>query len=260
MNQTSKKIFPVTAFIFLFAMFAVAVFAQQNKQSCKGCQNLSGKEQQMSGGKMQGKGMMEGEDRMAQNLFKNKNGDFGYILLQNGKASVMFGNDVINKNGVEALTESDDPKVKAMIIEHTWAMKERLAKKQPIRQWDPLFAALFEHADKIKLEVKNTAKGVKITETSTDPYVVKLIQSHAQGVSEFVAEGMASMHKRHELPGAKTEENKFLGKGDGVTTCPVTGEPVNKAFSAEIYGRTVYFCCANCRDTVKKTPELYLKP
>jgi YHS domain-containing protein/acylphosphatase len=251
MNQTSKKIFPVTAFIFLFAMFAVAVFAQQNKQSCKGCQNLSGKEQQMSGGKMQGKGMMEGEDRM---------GDMQTIhalFADNQKIKRTVKNV---ENGVEALTESDDPKVKAMIIEHTWAMKERLAKKQPIRQWDPLFAALFEHADKIKLEVKNTAKGVKITETSTDPYVVKLIQSHAQGVSEFVAEGMASMHKRHELPGAKTEENKFLGKGDGVTTCPVTGEPVNKAFSAEIYGRTVYFCCANCRDTVKKTPELYLKP
>ena len=68
------------------------------------------------------------------------------------------------------------------------------------------------------------------------------------------------MHKEHPLPGQKLEAKGFLGKGDGVTTCPVTGEPVNKNVSAEIFGRTVYFCCENCRDTVKKTPELYIKP
>jgi hypothetical protein len=37
-------------------------------------------------------------DKMYPNLFKNKNGDFGYILIQNGKASIMFGNDVTNTN------------------------------------------------------------------------------------------------------------------------------------------------------------------
>lgn len=164
------------------------------------------------------------------------------------------------KNGIEAVTESDDPKVQALIKEHTWAMKARLKNHQPIRQWDPLFVALFEHADKINLEVTNTAKGVKVTETSTDHYVVKLIQAHAASISEHVKEGPPSMHKRHELPDALPQaEQKFLGKGDGVTTCPVTGEPVDKNISAEIYGRTVYFCCPSCRDTVVKSPELYLK-
>ncbi|MBX3276577.1 MAG: hypothetical protein KF868_01115 [Acidobacteria bacterium] len=164
------------------------------------------------------------------------------------------------ENGVETLTESDDPTVKAYIIEHTWAMKKRLENNQPIRQWDPLFAELFKHAGKIRMEVANTDKGVKVVETSTDPYVVKLIQAHAAGVSEFVAEGMSVMHKEHPLPGSATPEREFLGKGDGVTTCPVTGEPVNKNISAEIFGRTVYFCCESCRDAVKKNPELYLKP
>lgn len=164
------------------------------------------------------------------------------------------------ENGVETLTESDDPTVKSYIIEHTWAMKKRLENNQPIRQWDPLFAELFKHAGKIRMEVANTDKGVKVVETSTDPYVVKLIQAHAAGVSEFVAEGMSVMHKEHPLPGSETPERSFLGKGDGVTTCPVTGEPVNKNISAEIFGRTVYFCCENCRDAVRKNPELYLKP
>lgn len=103
-------------------------------------------------------------------------------------------------NGVETVTQSDDPKVKALIIEHSWAMKARLEKKQPIRQWDPLFAELFKHADKIKMELTNTAKGIKVIEISDDPYVVKLIQAHAAGVSEFVKEGMSVMHKEHPLP------------------------------------------------------------
>lgn len=163
-------------------------------------------------------------------------------------------------NGVETITESDDPKVQAMIAEHAWAMQKRLENKQPIRLWDPLFVELFKNADKIRMEIVKTPKGVKVVETSDDAYVVKLIQSHAAGVSEFVAEGMAVMHKEHPLPDATPAAKTFLGKGDGITTCPVTGEPVDKNVSADISGRTVYFCCANCRDTVKKNPERYLKP
>ncbi len=107
------------------------------------------------------------------------------------------------EKGVETITESDDPKVRALIAEHAWAMKRRLENKQPIRRWDPLFDELFKHADKIKLQIVNTAKGVKVIETSDDPWVVKLIQAHAAGVSEFVKEGPSSMHKEHPLPGAR---------------------------------------------------------
>lgn len=163
-------------------------------------------------------------------------------------------------NGVETLTESDDPKVKALIVEHSWAMKARLEKNQPIRQWDPLFAELFKHAGKIKMELVNTAKGVKVIETSDDAYVVKLIQSHAAGVSEFVHEGVSSMHKEHRLPGEKKEETAFVGKGDGVETCPVMGEPVNKNIKYGFFGRTVYFCCESCLEAAKKNPEKFIKP
>ena len=164
------------------------------------------------------------------------------------------------KNGIETLTESEDAATAKLIKEHAWAMRARLEKHQPIRQWDPLFAELFKHADKIKLAITPTARGVKVTETSDDAYVVKLIQAHAQGVSDFVKDGMPGMHKRHELPGAEPSKETFLGKGDGITTCPVTGEPVNKDIKWGFYGRTVYFCCESCRDAVKKNPELYLKP
>lgn len=163
------------------------------------------------------------------------------------------------ENGVETLTESDDPKVQTLIAEHAWAMQKLLEDRQPIRQWDPLFVELFKNADKIKMEITRTAKGVRVVETSADAYVVKLVQAHAQGVSEFVKEGMPSMHKTHELPGVTNEAKAFRGRGDGISTCPVTGAPVNKDFSAEINCRMVYFCCASCQDAVKKNPELYLK-
>ena len=59
--------------------------------------------------------------------------------------------------------------------------------------------------------------------------------------------------------GAKTAETAYLGTGDGVSTCPVTGEPISKSVKAEFGGKTVYFCCEGCIDTVKKNPSAYLK-
>lgn len=49
---------------------------------------------------------IDGGDKAYPNLFKNRNGDFGYILIQNGKASVMFGNDVTNTNYTDILETS----------------------------------------------------------------------------------------------------------------------------------------------------------
>jgi YHS domain-containing protein len=63
----------------------------------------------------------------------------------------------------------------------------------------------------------------------------------------------------HHAQEPEKGEAKFLGKGDGVTTCPVTGEAISKDVKAEIDGRTVYFCCEGCIEPVKKNPELYLK-
>lgn len=163
------------------------------------------------------------------------------------------------ERGVETLTESDDPATRALIVEHAEAMRRRLAERRPIRMWDPLFAALFRHADKIRMEVTPTARGVKIVETSTDPYVVSLIQAHAEGVSEFVREGVSVMHKSHDLPGEKSEPADFVGKGDGVTTCPVTGQPVNREIKFGFDGRTVYFCCESCREAFKKSSEKFLR-
>ncbi|MBB6054033.1 hypothetical protein [Armatimonas rosea] len=167
--------------------------------------------------------------------------------------------------GIEALTEATDPKTVALLQEHVAAMKIRLEKNQPMRMWDPLFAVLFQNADKVKMTVENTKRGVKITETSSDAYVVKLLQEHAKAVSGFVKDGIAGMHVSHPAPPkgaapvAKTKEPAFVGKGDGEKTCPVTGEPVDVAQFVTWKGKTVKFCCPSCKAAFEKAPEKFLK-
>jgi YHS domain-containing protein len=168
--------------------------------------------------------------------------------------------------GIEALTEASDPKTVALLQEHVAAMKVRLESKQPMRMWDPLFAVLFQNADKVMMTVTNTKTGVTITETSDDAYVVKLLQEHAKAVSGFVKDGMVGMHVSHPAPPkgkttapAKTKEPAFVGKGDGEKTCPVTGEPVDAAQSVIWKGKTVKFCCVSCKAAFTKAPEKFLK-
>ena len=103
-------------------------------------------------------------------------------------------------NGVETVTESDDPKVAAVIQKHVASMYERLEKGQPVRMGDPLFRALFQNAGKVKMTLEKTEKGVHVTETSDDPYVAKLIQAHAKVVSLFVKRGFDEARKPHPLP------------------------------------------------------------
>ena len=104
-------------------------------------------------------------------------------------------------NGVETLTESDTPEIAAKIKEHVEWMEYRVENTNPIRMRDPLFAEIFKHTDKIKMVHEVTEKGVKVTETSDDPYVTTLIQAHAKVVSGFVERGFAEAMKNHAVPG-----------------------------------------------------------
>ncbi len=92
---------------------------------------------------------------------------------------------------------------------------------------------------------KKPAAYVKKTEAEQIA-AVQAMAKHAEG------------HDHHKMEG-KAEAAKFLGKGDGIESCPVTGEAIDKSVSFEIQGKTVYACCPGCIDKVKKNPELYLK-
>ncbi len=112
-------------------------------------------------------------------------------------------------NGVETLTESDTPEIAAKIREHVEWMTSRIKTDSPIRMRDPLFAEIFKHADKIKMQHQDTGKGVRVTETSDDPYVAKLIQAHAKVVSSFVEHGFAEAMKNHPVPDTKGSTPKI---------------------------------------------------
>jgi hypothetical protein len=103
-------------------------------------------------------------------------------------------------NGVETVTESDDPEVAATIQRHVESMHQRLKEGRPIHMRDPLFAAVFANGQKITMKVEPTKKGVRVVETSTDPYVAKLIQAHAEVVNLFVANGFAEVPNNHPVP------------------------------------------------------------
>jgi hypothetical protein len=104
------------------------------------------------------------------------------------------------EGGVETVTESDTPAVAVQIQEHVASMYRRMKERRPIHARDPLFAELFRNADKITMTVEQTAKGVKVRETSSDPRVVRLIRRHAEVVSAFLANGHREMMRDHALP------------------------------------------------------------
>ncbi len=103
-------------------------------------------------------------------------------------------------NGVQTLTESDDPEVAKKIQEHVPAMYKRMKAGRPVRHWDPLFVELFRNADKMTMKIEKTGKGLRVTSTSDDPKAVRLIQAHADVLDRFVAKGFAEAHKEHPVP------------------------------------------------------------
>lgn len=122
---------------------------------------------------------------------------FQFLLANHGKITRTVKQ---LPNGVETLTESAVPEIATKIREHVDWMQVRVEEAKPIRRRDPLFAELFEHADKIKMVAEATDRGVRVTETSDDPYVVTLIQAHAKTVSGFVDRGFAEAMKNHAVP------------------------------------------------------------
>lgn len=104
------------------------------------------------------------------------------------------------EDGVETLTESDRAEVAKKIQEHAEAMHKRVKEGKGIHLRDPLFAEIFRNYDKVSMKVEKLEKGVKVTETSKDPGVVKLIQAHAQVVSQFIEKGHEEVRRNHPIP------------------------------------------------------------
>jgi hypothetical protein len=104
------------------------------------------------------------------------------------------------ENGIETVTESDDPEVVTLIQTHVNAMYGRVKDGRPIHVRDPLFKAVFDNHEKIVMTHEMTPRGIKVVETSTDPYVVKLVQAHADVLDLFIKNGRSEMMRNHEVP------------------------------------------------------------
>ncbi len=96
-------------------------------------------------------------------------------------------------DGIRTVTESDDPKVAQTLKAHVASMEARLRDGRVFNLFSDTLPVLFRNKDKIATQVEATAKGVTVTQTSTDAAVVAALQAHAEEVSELARDGMVAM-------------------------------------------------------------------
>lgn len=178
----------------------------------------------MMGG-MQGMGSMHGgggmQGQIMGNMHDGGGGGMGEMASAHG---LLARHDQVRRSvrqlpdGVETLTESDDPGVAALLKQHVPAMYARMKSGRPVMPMHPVFAELSRFAGQVEEKVTLTDKGVHVVSTSKDKYVVNLIREHAKLVDGFVARGMAAMHEgraagRDSAQGAAQPVEQHQGHG-----------------------------------------------
>ena len=103
-------------------------------------------------------------------------------------------------NGVQTVTTTDDPELVEPLRKHVQEMSAVLAEGGHVRKWDPLFAEISEHGEAIQIEIEEIDDGVRVTETSEDEEVVKLIRAHARKIDQFLARGPEACREETPLP------------------------------------------------------------
>ena len=128
-------------------------------------------------------------------------------VMQTARALVHDHRDAIERqvemldNGVVTVTRApEDAEAAEAIRRHVEEMKQVLESGGRVRRWDPLFRELFDRSDEIVMEIEELDDGMRVTETSADPEVAKLIQAHARKVTEFIERGPAAVHEETPLP------------------------------------------------------------
>ena len=97
-------------------------------------------------------------------------------------------------NGISTFTASQNPAVRAAIVSHVSMMVTRLAegRNPEVIIQSPTLDALFD----VHEEIEITDTGIDVIQTSSNPEVVKLLQTHAAEVSDMSKRGMAAVHER----------------------------------------------------------------
>ncbi len=95
--------------------------------------------------------------------------------------------------GVRTTTESDAPELVAQLQAHVSSMYTHLNQHAEVTCMSSSLPTLFRNSSGYRRDLTFTAKGVVVTETSSDPGLTKAIRAHAQEVSGFVRDGMPAM-------------------------------------------------------------------
>jgi len=120
-------------------------------------------------------------------------------------ADVHLYNDLFNRHselrrtvdqipgGVRTITESESPDLVAQLQAHVSSMYGHVNHGAEVTCMSNSLPTLFRNPSGYRRQLTLTAKGVTVTETSTDPRLTSAIRQHAQEVSGFVRDGMPAM-------------------------------------------------------------------
>jgi len=134
---------------------------------------------------------------------------------------MLFAHDKIRRtvtnlpNGIRTTTESDDPTVAAAIKTHVTSMSARLKDGRMFNVASPSVPQLFAGASSIQTTVEQTATGVIVTQTSTDPATVKALQTHAAEVNDLARGGMQALMRQIMANGGPDAMHQHMGMGMG---------------------------------------------
>lgn len=109
-------------------------------------------------------------------------------------------------NGIISRTTSDNPHLAKVLQDHVTSMEVRFGKGRAIRSWDPLFAALFDYKDEVKMEYFAIENGVEAHLTSDNPKVVELILCHDETLHKFVDYGYERSSEESAKPDWLTDD------------------------------------------------------
>jgi hypothetical protein len=106
--------------------------------------------------------------------------------------------EVVNlPNGIDTLTESQDPELRAFLVSHVVGMIGRVDEGRdpqvPIQS--PTLDILFANRALIDTVMEATDHGIRVIQTSDDPETVAALQTHAAEVTAMVERGMMAVHE-----------------------------------------------------------------
>ena len=97
--------------------------------------------------------------------------------------------------GIQAVTESDNPQVVALIQTHVSRMYDRVSRKQtvPMIGMSPTLPKMIQVKNQYQRQLQLIPKGIAVTETANSPEIIAMIREHAREVTQFAEQGMPAM-------------------------------------------------------------------